>query len=93
MPWLTLAGIGLAAVANAWIATLEETGAPGMIAVDSFRVFANFVFLLAGALFAAFLAWWCDLRRLQPTDFLDPAEPHEPTDAVLIRQAGIVAGD
>jgi NADH-quinone oxidoreductase subunit N len=51
IPWLTLAGIGVAAVANAWIAGLQETGAAGMIAVDGFRIFANFVFLLAAALF------------------------------------------
>jgi NADH-quinone oxidoreductase subunit N len=51
MPWLTLGGLGLAAVANGWIAGLYETGPAGMIAVDSFRIFANYVFLLAAALF------------------------------------------
>jgi MFS family permease len=48
--------------------------------------------LLFGAVFALFLAWWCDLRRLEPTDFLDPNEPHEPTDTAPLRQHGIVAG-
>src|SRR5687767_14694923 len=65
MPWLTLGGFALAAVANAWIAGLEETGAPGMIAVDSFRVFSNFVFLLAGALFVLISTRYIDEERLR----------------------------
>ena len=65
MPWLTLAGLVLAAIANAWIATLEETGAPGMIAVDSFRVFSNFVFLLAGALFVLISTKYIDEEKLR----------------------------
>jgi MFS family permease len=47
--------------------------------------------LIMGAIVAAGLAWWCDLRRLPPSAFLPP-EPHEPTDALPIRQHGIVAG-
>ena len=49
--------------------------------------------LFSGAVFAVFLVWWCDLRRLEPDDFLDPTEHHEPIDQGLIRQSGIVAGD
>lgn len=48
--------------------------------------------LLFGAAFAVFLAWWCDLRRLPPDQFLPPDVPHEPTDSAPIRQHGIVAG-
>jgi MFS family permease len=48
--------------------------------------------LLGGALFALFLSWWGDLRRLAPSDFLDPDEPHEPTDPLPVRQHGVVAG-
>jgi NADH-quinone oxidoreductase subunit N len=51
IPWLTLVGIGLAAAANLFIAGLHETGPGGMIAVDAFRVFTNFVFLGAAAMF------------------------------------------
>jgi NADH-quinone oxidoreductase subunit N len=65
MPWLTLGGLGLAAVANFWIAGLDEVGAPGMIAVDSFRVFANFVFLLAAALFVLISTRYIDEERLR----------------------------
>lgn len=48
--------------------------------------------LLFGAIFALFLARWCDLRRLPPGEFLPPDTPHEPTDSAPIRQHGIVAG-
>ncbi len=46
--WLALAGIAAAAVANVWLMTVTGTG--GMIAVDGFRIFANFILLLAAAL-------------------------------------------
>src|SRR5690606_11638757 len=49
IPWLSLAGIGAAAVANVWMLGLETTGY-GVIAVDGFRVFSNFIFLLAAGL-------------------------------------------
>jgi NADH-quinone oxidoreductase subunit N len=65
MPWLTLAGLGLAAIANTWIAGLSETGAPGMIAVDGFRIFANYVFLLAAALFVLISTRYIDEERLR----------------------------
>jgi NADH-quinone oxidoreductase subunit N len=65
MPWLTLAGIGLAALANIWIARLQQTGAPGVIAVDEFRIFANFVFLLAAALFILISMRYVDEERLR----------------------------
>jgi NADH-quinone oxidoreductase subunit N len=48
--WLTLAGLVAAGVANGWLLTLDDTTAAGLVAVDSFRVFANFIFLLAAAL-------------------------------------------
>jgi MFS family permease len=48
--------------------------------------------MLFGAAFALVLARWCDLRRFPPDDFLDPDEPHEPTDTAPVRQHGIVAG-
>src|SRR5690606_16481076 len=48
--WLSLAGLGVTAVANAWTLGLTESGPAGMVAVDSFHVFANFIFLVAAAL-------------------------------------------
>ena len=65
MPWLTLGGVVLAAIANGWVATLTETGPAGMIAVDSFRVFSNFVFLLSAALFVLISTRYIDEERLR----------------------------
>jgi NADH-quinone oxidoreductase subunit N len=48
--WLTLLGLALAGAANIFLMTLQETSAAGIIAIDAFRVFANFLFLLAAAL-------------------------------------------
>jgi NADH-quinone oxidoreductase subunit N len=49
--WLTLVGLALAAVANGWLLQLTEAGPTGVIALDSFRVFVNFVVLGGAALF------------------------------------------
>lgn len=51
IPWLTLVGIVLAAIANGWLLQFHEANATGMIALDRFRVFSNYLFLLAAALF------------------------------------------
>ena len=45
--WLALAGLALAALANGWLYSgVSEDGAAAMIAVDRFRLFANWVFIL-----------------------------------------------
>lgn len=51
VPALALVGIGLAAVANGWLLGVEESGTAAIIAIDPFRVFVNFLFLLAAACF------------------------------------------
>ncbi len=49
--WLAVAGLALAAVANGWLYSgVTEDGAAAMIAVDRFRLFANWIFILAAAL-------------------------------------------
>lgn len=48
---LALVGIALAAVANTWLLRVEEVGTASVIAVDSFRIFTNYLFLLAAACF------------------------------------------
>ncbi|MBI4409170.1 MAG: NADH-quinone oxidoreductase subunit N [Gemmatimonadetes bacterium] len=63
--WLTLIGIVGAAAANAWLLTLEETTPTGMIALDEFRVFANFLFLLAGALFVLISTRYLEQEHLR----------------------------
>ena len=51
IPWLALAGIVLTAAANLWIMLgFREAAVTGIVAVDAFRFFANFIFLLAAAL-------------------------------------------
>ena len=40
----------LAAAANTWLMGVEEVGLTGMIALDGFRIFTNFLFLAAAAL-------------------------------------------
>jgi len=65
LPWLTLVGVALAAVANVYICRLENVGAPGVIAVDSFRIFSNFVFLLATALFVLISTRYIDEENLK----------------------------
>jgi NADH-quinone oxidoreductase subunit N len=65
IPWLSLAGLVLAAAANAWIAGLTETGPAGMIAVDAFRIFANYVFLLAAGLFILISTRYLDEQNMR----------------------------
>ncbi len=49
IPWLAIGGIAAAAVANGWLLQVEEVGTAGVIAVDSFRIFTNFIFLVVAA--------------------------------------------
>jgi NADH-quinone oxidoreductase subunit N len=51
IPRLTLVGVVLAIGANGWLLTLREVTPVGMIALDGFRIFVNFIFLLAAGLF------------------------------------------
>jgi NADH-quinone oxidoreductase subunit N len=62
---LSFVGILLAALANGWLTTLEETTPIGMIALDSFRIFTNFIFLLAAALFALISARYLEDENLR----------------------------
>ena len=47
---LSLVGILLAGGANGWLYGVTQTGGMGMVMVDRFHLFANWIFLLAGAL-------------------------------------------
>ncbi len=42
--------IALAAVANVWLMGVQEVGDTGIVAIDGFRIFTNFMFLGAAAL-------------------------------------------
>lgn len=49
--WLAVAGLVVTALVNGWLLLNVGEAAPvGIIAVDHFRLFANFIFLLAAAL-------------------------------------------
>jgi NADH-quinone oxidoreductase subunit N len=49
MPWIALAGLLVAALANATLWNTVNQGAVGMVALDNFRVLVNFIFLIAAA--------------------------------------------
>jgi NADH-quinone oxidoreductase subunit N len=54
--WLTATGLVLAAGANTWLLTLQEATATGPIALDTFRIYTNYLFLGAALLFVP-LSW------------------------------------
>jgi NADH-quinone oxidoreductase subunit N len=67
--WLALLGILLAAVANGWLYGVGEVGDTAMIAVDGFRLFANWVFLLAAAMGILVSFSYVYRQRLQAGEF------------------------
>jgi NADH-quinone oxidoreductase subunit N len=64
IPWMAIGGLVLTAVANGWLlgVTGPETG--GMIALDSFRVFTNFIFLGAATLAIVLSIGYVDRHRI-----------------------------
>jgi NADH-quinone oxidoreductase subunit N len=67
--WLALFGVLAAAMANGWLYGVEEVGQAGMIAVDHFRLFANWV-LLTGAGLAILISFaYVYRQRLQVGEF------------------------
>jgi len=67
--WLALAGVLLAAMANGWLYGVSEVGRTSMIAVDGFRLFANWIFLLAAALSILISFAYVYRQRLQVGEF------------------------
>ena len=67
--WLALAGVGLAAVANGWLHGVREVGTAGMIAVDGFRLFSNWIFLTAAALGILISFAYVHRQRLQAGEY------------------------
>jgi NADH-quinone oxidoreductase subunit N len=63
--WLALVGIVFAAFANGWLLTLNETSTLSSIPLDSFRVFSNFLFLLAAGMFVLISERYLDQERLR----------------------------
>ncbi len=54
--WIAVIGLLVTAAINGWLLTLEEASPAGIIALDSFRVYTNFIFLGAALLFVP-LSW------------------------------------
>lgn len=67
--WIALAGILLAAMANGWLYGVTEVGNTSMIAVDGFRLFANWLFLLGAALTIVISFPYVGKQRLQAGEF------------------------
>ncbi len=54
--WISVIGIVMTVVANSWLLTLEDGNPTGPIALDTFRVYTNYLFLGAALLFVP-LSW------------------------------------
>jgi len=67
--WLALVGIMLAAVANGWLYGATEMGRTSMVAVDGFRLFANWILLIAAALSILISFAYVYRQRLQAGEF------------------------
>ena len=67
--WLALLGILVAALANGWLYGVTEVGASSMVAVDLFRLFANWIFLAAAAMSVLISIAYVERQRLQAGEF------------------------
>ncbi len=67
--WLALVGILLAAFFNGWLYGVTEAGSSGMIFVDDFRLFSNWIFLIAAALSILISFSYVQRQRLQAGEF------------------------
>lgn len=67
--WLALGGIAAAALANLALLGGGPAGANALIAVDGFRVFANFLFLLAAGMAVLLSFGYLDRHRIHLGEF------------------------
>lgn len=67
--WLSLIGVLLAAGVNGWLYGVTEVGNDSMIALDGFRLFANWIVLLAAALTILISFAYVYRQRLQAGEF------------------------
>jgi len=67
--WLALIGVLAAAFANGWLYGVHEVGDTSMVAVDGFRLFANWIFLLAAALTILISFAYVYRQQLQAGEF------------------------
>lgn len=68
--WISLAVLAVAAVANGWLYSgVSESGATAMFALDGFRLFANWVFLIGAAFSIVISLAYVDRQRLQAGEY------------------------
>ncbi len=67
--WLSLVGVLAAALANGWLYGVEEVGNTAMVAVDGFRLYANWVLLLGAGLSILISFAYVHRQRLQAPEF------------------------
>ena len=67
--WLAFVGVLFAGMANGWLYGVQEVGDTSMIAVDRFRLFANWIFLVAAALTILISFAYVHRQRLQAGEF------------------------
>ncbi len=67
--WLALVGVVLTAGANGWLYGVEEVGRTSMVAVDGFRLFANWIFLAAAGLTILISSAYVYRQQLQAGEF------------------------
>ncbi len=63
--WIALLGILVAGVANGLLLEFHEATPTGVMALDAFRVFSNYIFLLAGALFVLISTRYLDQEHIR----------------------------
>ncbi len=67
--YITLGGLLAAAMANGWLYGVTEVGSVGLVVVDEFRLFANWIFLIAAG-FAVLMSFaYVYRQRLQAGEF------------------------
>jgi NADH-quinone oxidoreductase subunit N len=67
--WLALVGVLAAAFANGWLYGVEEIGDTAMVAIDGFRLFANWVLLIGAGLSILISFAYVYRQRLQAAEF------------------------
>ncbi|MBW3535665.1 MAG: NADH-quinone oxidoreductase subunit N [Gemmatimonadetes bacterium] len=67
--WLSLVGVLLAALANGWLYGVREVGTGSMVAVDGFRLFANWIFLVAAGMAILVSFAYVYRQRLQSGEY------------------------
>jgi len=67
--WLALAGLALAAVANGWLHGVSAVGSEGLVVVDGFRLYANWILLIAAAFGIVVSFTYVYRQRLQAGEY------------------------